>query len=578
MSLLSSTSRRLLAGASLLLLAGAGPAQLSPEWGAEVSVGASLGAGAVGSVTDADGVTYIAAIVGQSTDTDVLTTAIGADGSVLWTKTYDSGNGADQARGIALGPDGSLFVTGNALNTLDVSNMLLLEYDRATGALLDVVEELSFSSEHGASVDVDSAGNVAVVGATTGDGGDALVRSYTPAGQLRWQATYDGPAFGPFSQDTGLQVLVDDDDDVVALIHGIMGNAQPDYVVVKYSGADGSVLWTATWGSNGGDYASTMTLDAAGDVYVTGTAIDLIDKFSTIKLDGDDGGLVWQAYDAIGLDHLPSAITLDGLGGVYVSGRSDPDGNQSNFNDDFFTVKRDATTGAQFWVHAYGESCIGCFDVSSDVLVDGQGRVYLTGSTSSPPYGADMILFVLDAQTGVEITRGVVSGDANEAAGGDSLALDAQGNVYVTGGISNGNTGQAWLAVWQFAALGDPWSDLGSGLAGTGGLVPALVGEGPLTGGSANGLVMTDALPGAGATLVAGFSRIDAPFKGGVLVPSPDVLLAGLTVDATGGTTLPFTWPTGIPAGTTLAFQQWVVDAGGPAGLSATNGLEGTAQ
>ena len=84
---------------------------------------------------------------------------------------------------------------------------------------------------------------------------------------------------------------------------------------------------------------------------MTGTGIDFINKYSTIKLRGTDGQLLWQFYDAIGQRHSARALYLDGASAVLITGTSDPDADVSNFNDDFFTVKRDAATGALDWTN-----------------------------------------------------------------------------------------------------------------------------------------------------------------------------------------------------------------------------------
>ena len=44
---------------------------------------------------------------------------------------------------------------------------------------------------------------------------------------------------------------------------------------------------------------------------------------------------------------------------------------------------------------------------------------------------------------------------------------------------------------------------------------------------------------------------------------------------ATGGLTLPFTWPASEPGGTTAYLQFWISDPGAVAGLAASNGLKG---
>lgn len=118
------------------------------------------------------------------------------------------------------------------------------------------------------------------------------------------------------------------------------------------------------------------------------------------------------------------------------------------------------------------------------------------------------------------------------------------------------------------------WLDLGQAKPGSAG-TSHLAGSGLLTAGSANLLELAGALPGAPVTLVFGLAPLNAPFKGGVLVTAP-VLLVALAADASGGLALPFAWPAGVAAGTDLYFQAWLQDAGATHGLSASNGLRGT--
>lgn len=121
----------------------------------------------------------------------------------------------------------------------------------------------------------------------------------------------------------------------------------------------------------------------------------------------------------------------------------------------------------------------------------------------------------------------------------------------------------------------DPWIDLGSALAGTPG-APLLVGTGSLAPNSPVALALTNVLPNSATTFVIGASALSAPFKGGLLVPNPDVLLAGFPTGPAGAVTLAGTWPAGLPSGFTFYFQCWTADAGGPAGFSASNALRAT--
>jgi hypothetical protein len=84
---------------------------------------------------------------------------------------------------------------------------------------------------------------------------------------------------------------------------------------------------------------------------------------------------------------------------------------------------------------------------------------------------------------------------------------------------STPNAGAAYLF-----DLDLPWTDLGFALPGSNG-TPALSGLGPLTSGSSNQLDLVSAKPSATATLIFGLSQLGAPFKGGVLVPNPQLFI-----------------------------------------------------
>ncbi len=122
------------------------------------------------------------------------------------------------------------------------------------------------------------------------------------------------------------------------------------------------------------------------------------------------------------------------------------------------------------------------------------------------------------------------------------------------------------------ASASAQWTDLGQGLAGTSGTPPVLTGEGPLLPTAGTKIRVEGGPASSVGFLVVGLSALDAPFKGGVLVPKPDVL-AVIAFDAAGVFQVIFSWPTDVPAGFPMWWQCWAPDAGGPAGFAASNGL-----
>ncbi len=108
-----------------------------------------------------------------------------------------------------------------------------------------------------------------------------------------------------------------------------------------------------------------------------------------------------------------------------------------------------------------------------------------------------------------------------------------------------------------------PFLDLGHALAGSKGY-PILLAEGDLQPATPMQLRLANGLPLGQATLVLGFRQIDVPFKGGVMVPSVDVLVPGLAIDAQGGVTLDASWPAGVSSGLSFFAQYWFKDLAAP--------------
>jgi hypothetical protein len=440
---------------ALFALPRPGQAQLAPEWTTSVDLGTAFAAGLQGLEVDSDGTSYMTGIGGPSPNTDIITASFNPDGTQRWSQSWDSNGGADQSRALARSGN-ILYVSGNTPGPDFFANILVLGYDAATGNLLKTIRYSSgaFNSEFADSVAIDAAGNIYVTGGTTGDGPDVITLKFDPTGKVLWKRTYDGPPVSPYSFDTPLKVLVEPNGGVVVALSSMMGDQHFDYVVIKYDPDDGATVWQTTWGLGGDEFARDMEIDPAGDVYVTGTAFNFSNQYGTIKISGSDGALVWQAYDSLGpTNHQARALFLDKDAGVFVTGTSDPDSNIGNNNDNFFTIKRDATSGDLLWTHFYGANCVSCFDGPSDVRADVAGNVFVAGSTSSPPFTADIILFVLDTGTGQEIDRGTIVEGGTTLLGSGPLRFDAGFNLYQGGNISDTNGGSLSMSLTKWKSL-----------------------------------------------------------------------------------------------------------------------------
>jgi subtilisin family serine protease len=147
--------------------------------------------------------------------------------------------------------------------------------------------------------------------------------------------------------------------------------------------------------------------------------------------------------------------------------------------------------------------------------------------------------------------------------------------------VDHGAAGYDTVFGWGIVNAGDAvetmgtWTDRGFGLAGVLG-APLLEALGPQTGGSLVELELSGSVPFSTTALVIGLSKIFAPFKGGAMVPAPDIVLGGLPLDGAGDLDISFVYPGGVPSGTSIAYQYWTTDVSGPLGFSASNAVEGT--
>ena len=159
---------------------------------------------------------------------------------------------------------------------------------------------------------------------------------------------------------------------------------------------------------------------------------------------------------------------------------------------------------------------------------------------------------------------------ARDVAVGD-LDLDGVPDLALVGGF-----GSEFVSVLRNLSAAAGFAPLGGAVVGGAGS-PVLTGEGTLLPDSDVRLVLSDGAPGVPVTLVVGLSPVLTPFHGGLLVPSPDVLLAGLMTDAAGGLQVSSRWPASLGPGFSLWFQMWLADASATSGLAASNGLKATA-
>ncbi|MCW3104199.1 MAG: C-terminal target protein [Bacteroidetes bacterium] len=232
-----------------------------------------------------------------------------------------------------------------------------------------------------------------------------------------------------------------------------------------------SQTWTAVASGGGatGDRCNATCMDAAGNVYITGTINSGTATFggTTLTSAGVFDGLVVK-YNSSGA--LQWAIRLGGAGNdhglgivtdgasVYVTGTfvtsmtvgSSPTAYASAGGQDGYVLKLDAASGATTWVATMGGSST---DSPQAICMDLSGNVYVTGSFFSVPatFGGSSVtptggtssdLFVTKinpAGTFLWANSGGGAG-ADNGVGSGICYVPALNEVVLTGGATGGGT------------------------------------------------------------------------------------------------------------------------------------------
>ena len=294
----------------------------------------------------------------------------------------------------------------------------------------------NFPVNQAVDVAVDAAGNVYVTGSsfvrgsqfTSGQFDYATVK-YSPTGQQLWAARYNGPAN---SDDQATDLAVDAAGNVYVTGSSAGSGSGQDYATVKYS-SSGQQLWVARYNGpiNTNDFARSVALDATGNTYVTGYSMsggNGSQNYVTVKYDGSTGQQQWATtYNGpAGGNDVPVEVAVDATGNAYVTGYS----TGTIGTVDYATLKY-SPSGQQLWVARYNGAA-DLNDLASALAVDAAGNAYVTGSSVGSGSGQDYATVKYSA-SGQQEWVARYNGPGNEFDQAADVAVDATGNVYVTG-------------------------------------------------------------------------------------------------------------------------------------------------
>ncbi|MBL0739673.1 SBBP repeat-containing protein [Chryseolinea lacunae] len=339
-----------------------------------------------------------------------------AEGKAVWV-SQGGGEKHDEGRSVKVDGDGNVYVTGyfqgsatfgaTALQTAGDLDIFLAKYN-ASGDLLWVKKAGGEGYDRGYALDLDADGNVYVVGQFTrlaffdastvvyaGDvtTGTFLVK-YNPSGDVVFARSSTGVSY---SEGNALVVSAAGESYLSGSFTETMkfgtttleAQGKLDLFIAKYN-ADGTLAWAKREGSSGTEANRGMSLDASGNLYVTG---------------------FFEGTTTLGTTSFASA------------------GDQ-----DIFLAKYN-TSGDNLWaIKAGGPGR----DRSYAVNHDANGSLYLTGDfmgslsigTNTLVASGDAEIFVARISAAGDVAWSKKAGGIGED-GGYSANVDANGDVYL---------------------------------------------------------------------------------------------------------------------------------------------------
>ena len=379
--------------------------------------------------------------VKQGNYRDLLTVKFNSSGDTLWWQTKNGKNSFDdEAVTAAVDAAGNIYVAGWGDGGITQNDIILLKYNSAGVRQWDTTWNGTRSLDDiPVDIAVDGSGNIIITGNTEPDtvsgSSDYITVKFNPNGGVVWQSQFSRSAVAN-GKDEVAKLGVDGTGDVFVTGRSSNGS-DDDYVTLKYSGIDGTVLWTQIYNSgNGTDRATGLVVDHTGSVIVSGRSDNgNNDDIRTIKYNSS-GTLQWTKgwNSAYNQNDRAIAITVDGSDNVFVCGQTDAD-NSSVTDYDFSTLKYNAS-GVLQWSRIAGSTSLQ-YDIPASIITDTNGNVIITGKSDlnpDPLINDYDIMTVMYNTSGTQLWMNTYAGTRTN--GGDiaySVVTDNT-NIYVVGG------------------------------------------------------------------------------------------------------------------------------------------------
>lgn len=191
--------------------------------------------------------------------------------------------------------------------------------------------------------------------------------------------------------------------------------------ICTLSSSQVSEQWVARYEPTGNDKASLISLDTAGNVYISGYTYGG-DSITTAKYN-PVGVLQWIKSFKGGIGtRAPRGMAVDIAGNVYITGEESP-----SIFDDYFLLKYN-TAGEFQWVQYYNVDDEG----ATAIALDNAGNICITGACFTGGYG-DVLTIKYNPQGIMQWAQTYNAPPGNLDETGTDIGIDDSNNVYVSG-------------------------------------------------------------------------------------------------------------------------------------------------
>ncbi|MEX1192950.1 MAG: S8 family serine peptidase [Brumimicrobium sp.] len=332
---------------------------------------------------------------------------------------------------------GNVYMTGSTINSSNNHDILIQKFDPDGGLLWqETFNGAANLDDMSADIFVDEGYNVFITGTSienVSNDHDLVVLKYNSDGIFQWSSYYDNGG-SPTPEDYGTSITGDNNGNIFVTGSSFGANSTSDYVTLRFNAVNGDQLWETRY-----DYADLNDVPAkielhGSQVYVSGGSQISTNRWelATLIYSTSNGDQLnerrSQGNATQGIDEVYD-LTVDNAGNVYITGAVV---NQST-GYDISIYKLDPQLNILWEVHkdGYGDD-----DRGKGIKVDNQGNVYVAGFVSHPNEGKNYSVLKYNSAGTLQWSR-EFNGQANLDDEAVQLMIHNNQDIFVTGTARN---------------------------------------------------------------------------------------------------------------------------------------------